>query len=325
MKLKDKVLRKEWIVACKAEEVMDEPKKVVIMGESVVLYRTEEGVHALRDLCIHRGAALSLGCIKGDKLVCPYHAWEFNKEGVCTKIPQLPEGKAIPLKARVEKYGCIERYGLIFVNLENENPDLFEYKEFEDSSMHHVIWISDVVLANPPRIIENFLDVSHLAFVHQDYLGSPDKAIIGDHKVHKGPNSIYSDEISVFQPDSDGTGVTRDMSYKYEILNPLTTRFRKYDVHTNECMCLLITVLPVEEEKSIIYGIISVDYDNRGTDDEMREFQDMIFAQDKPIVENQKPENLPLDLQVELSLKCDALSIAYRKYLVELGVTYGTA
>ena len=41
MKLKDKVLRKEWIVACKAEEVMDEPKKVVIMGESVVQYRTE--------------------------------------------------------------------------------------------------------------------------------------------------------------------------------------------------------------------------------------------------------------------------------------------
>lgn len=51
----------------------------------------------------------------------------------------------------------------------------------------------------------------------------------------------------------------------------------------------------------------------------------MIFAQDKPILENQKPEDLPLDLKVELSLKCDRASIAYRQYLAELGVKLGTA
>jgi phenylpropionate dioxygenase-like ring-hydroxylating dioxygenase large terminal subunit len=89
-------------------------------------------------------------------------------------------------------------------------------------------------------------------------------------------------------------------------------------------MTILLTILPVTEGKSIAYGIMSFNYETGTTDQETIEFQDMIFAQDKPIVENQKPELLPLDLQVELSLKCDRMSIAYRKYLKKLGVTLGT-
>ncbi|CAM3648781.1 hypothetical protein BRIN106911_23270 [Brevibacillus invocatus] len=72
-------------------------------------------------------------------------------------------------------------------------------------------------------------------------------------------------------------------------------------------------------------GVISFNYELNLSDKEINQFQDQIFAQDKPIVENQKPEDLPLDLQVELSLKCDRVSIAYRQYLAEMGVKLGTA
>ena len=38
-----------------------------LFGEAVVSWRTSDGrVHAMRDLCIHRGTALSLGWIAGD-------------------------------------------------------------------------------------------------------------------------------------------------------------------------------------------------------------------------------------------------------------------
>lgn len=84
-------------------------------------------------------------------------------------------------------------------------------------------------------------------------------------------------------------------------------------------------IQPVTEGKSIAHGIISFNYDTGTTDEETVKFQDMIFAKDKPIVENQKPEDLPLDLQVELSLKSDRMSIAYRQYLKKIGVTLGTA
>jgi phenylpropionate dioxygenase-like ring-hydroxylating dioxygenase large terminal subunit len=47
--------------------------------------------------------------------------------------------------------------------------------------------------------------------------------------------------------------------------------------------------------------------------------------QDVPIMESQKPERLPLDLQQELHLRCDRTSIAYRQWLNELGLTFGTS
>lgn len=59
-------------------------------------------------------------------------------------------------------------------------------------------------------------------------------------------------------------------------------------------------------------------------DEPFIEFQDTTFYQDLDIVQSQKPELLPLDLQAELHLKSDVLTIAYRKWLNELGVENGT-
>src|SRR5205807_297825 len=56
---------------------------------------------------------------------------------------------------------------------------------------------------------------------------------------------------------------------------------------------------------------------------EMVDYQDRIFAQDRPILESQRPELLPLDLQAELHLRSDRTAIAYRRWLRELGVRTG--
>jgi phenylpropionate dioxygenase-like ring-hydroxylating dioxygenase large terminal subunit len=45
----------------------------------------------------------------------------------------------------------------------------------------------------------------------------------------------------------------------------------------------------------------------------------MISSQDVPIVESQRPELLPLDLQSELHLRSDRTAIAYRKWLRQVG------
>jgi phenylpropionate dioxygenase-like ring-hydroxylating dioxygenase large terminal subunit len=59
-------------------------------------------------------------------------------------------------------------------------------------------------------------------------------------------------------------------------------------------------------------------------DDETRSFEDAITPQDISIVESQRPELLPLDLQAELHLRSDRTAIAYRKWLKQLGLTFGT-
>lgn len=327
MIINDAVLRKEWIVACLASELTEQPRQVFIMGERVVLFRTEEGVHAFKDLCVHRGAALSLGCVKNGQLVCPYHAWEYNTAGECTKIPQLSPDQAIPSKAKATVYGCKEQYGLIWVNLEHTdgNAPFFPFPEFEDDAFHKVMWGPQVVSAKPPRIIENFLDVGHLAVVHEGYLGVEDHTEIGDYRVIRDENGIRSEEIEVFQPDPDGSGVAKNVYYTYAIDRPMTVHFTKRDRETGNLMSILLTVQPRDAETSVAYGVMCFNYETGNSDEDTVKFQDMIFAQDKPVVENQKPEDLPLDLQVELSLKCDRVSIAYRQYLKELGIQWGTA
>ena len=322
--IQDKVLLEDWVVVCPSTDVSDKPIQVIVMGERLVVFRTDNGVQIFKDLCIHRGAALSLGEVKNNCLVCPYHAWEFNHDGACVKIPQLPEGGTIPAKAKAIVYTSQERYGYIWVNFAGNNPEFFSYEPMEAEGWRNIIWGPQEVTAKPPRIVENFLDVGHLAIVHQGSLGDEDHLQIEDYAVKQVGDRLVSDEIAIYQPNPDGTGEGRFVYYTYEILRPLTVLFTKKDREKNTRMTIILSIRPKTEDTSVAYGIMSFDYDTGLTDQEHIEFQDHIFSEDKPVVENQKPEELPLDLQIELSLVSDRMSIAYRKYLKELGVVLGT-
>ncbi len=87
---------------------------------------------------------------------------------------------------------------------------------------------------------------------------------------------------------------------------------------------MYFTVTPVAERSSIAWAYVAMDY-GTVSDEQAIAFQDLITGQDIPIVESQRPELLPLDLQAELHLRSDRTAIAYRKWLRQLGVTFGTA
>ena len=63
--------------------------------------------------------------------------------------------------------------------------------------------------------------------------------------------------------------------------------------------------------------------DSQSTIGFIRQFAQTIFAQDLPIIENQHPKRLPLDPQAETPIRSDRASILYRRWLSDLGVTYG--
>ncbi len=63
--------------------------------------------------------------------------------------------------------------------------------------------------------------------------------------------------------------------------------------------------------------------DDENTRAGIRRFGQTIFAQDKPILENQCPKRLPLDPRVETPIRADKSAIMYRRWLSDLGVTYG--
>jgi vanillate O-demethylase monooxygenase subunit len=325
-KLRDPVLHNEWHSAMKVEELEDKPKQIILLGERVVLFRTSDGkAHALRDLCIHRGAALSLGEVKDDLLVCRYHGWHYDKEGHCVCIPAQPKERKIPAKAVAEAYLCEERYGLIWVNVGTPAADIPYFAEYGDVGFRSVISGPYQVKAAAPRIVENFLDFSHLMWVHSGLLGSPDYSDIPNYKVIRHENGLSTEEVPIYQPHADASGQATLNLYVKEALRPLTGKFKKTNRDTGEVITMLLNTRPVSDKETICYIVISRNFALDMPDQKYVEFQDLVMSQDVEVIESQEPEHLPLDLQAELSLKSDQMSIAYRQWLKELGVTIGTA
>ena len=125
----DPVLSHEWLVVAMSDEIgTQQPHKVTVLGEDIVLWRSETGIHAFRDLCIHRGTALSLGRVEDGNLVCPYHGWQYEGSGQCVRIPAQPD-LPIPTKARAHSYACQERYGLVWLALNDPKADIPMYPE----------------------------------------------------------------------------------------------------------------------------------------------------------------------------------------------------
>lgn len=64
---------------CKSEEVPDNSVKVIsIQGSNILVCRTNNQLFALDNSCPHRGASLSKGEIKGTKIICYMHDFEYD-------------------------------------------------------------------------------------------------------------------------------------------------------------------------------------------------------------------------------------------------------
>ena len=115
------VEHRHWHPVALSTAVADAPVAVQLLDQPLVLWRDVAGtVQAWTDRCPHRGAALSLGCIRhgaeGSQLECPYHGWQFNPGGQVVAIPALP-GFAPPAAHRATVHACTERHGLVWVRL----------------------------------------------------------------------------------------------------------------------------------------------------------------------------------------------------------------
>jgi phenylpropionate dioxygenase-like ring-hydroxylating dioxygenase large terminal subunit len=238
------------------------------------------------------------------------------------KIPAHPD-QTPPTKAKVKTYQVQERYGWLWVCMGEPKHDIPYFAEWEDDSYRKIFCGPYAYNASGPRAVENFLDVAHFPFVHEGYLGDRDHTEISDYEVVTDETGITAKDIKIWQPDPDGTGIGKDVTYTYRVYRPLTVYFVK--TTAGPSFAIYFSVTPVEETKCLGWMCMVMNYGHEIPEEQLRAFQDEVTGQDIPIVESQRPERLPLDLQAELHLRCDRTSIAYRKWLNELGLTFGTA
>jgi phenylpropionate dioxygenase-like ring-hydroxylating dioxygenase large terminal subunit len=319
----DPVLINDWHIVARSEEIGEgEVKAASLLGEDLVLWRTQGQLMAWKDLCIHRGARLSLGAVTGNHLACPYHGWEYAASGQCMRFPAHPE-QVPPPKARAFAYVVKEQYGLVWVSLGQPEREVATFPEWEDPTFRKVYCGPYTLKATGPRAIENFLDVAHFPFVHGGLLGDAARPEVADYEAEITPEGVIARDVRIFQPDPDTSGQGALVTYTYRVLRPLTAYFTKTSAGPRFAAFFAIT--PVEEKLSVGWLLLALNYRYDVDDSVLSGFEDAIMAQDIPVVESQRPELLPLDLQEELHLRSDRVAIAYRRYLKECGMRLGVS
>jgi len=166
-------LRDQWYVGAWSDEVSDKPLARTMLGDSIVFYRTPNGkVVALEDRCAHRRLPLSVGSVIGDTIQCAYHGLVYDSAGTCIKIPGQD---SVPAGARVRSYPVVERNQFVSVWMGDparaDESAAISFPRLGDPQWSHSKVRLDVG-ANYLLIIDNLLDLSHVAYVHNSTIGN---------------------------------------------------------------------------------------------------------------------------------------------------------
>lgn len=169
----DMWIRNAWYVAAFSKELPSGLLSRTILGVKVVFYRRQDGaVTALEDKCSHRRLPLSFGYQQGDNLVCGYHGLVFAPDGKCVAIPGQ---QRIPPAACVRTFAVEEANGLIWIWMgEAQSADLSLLPDV--SRMGDPEWVPSEgychLEADYRLLVDNLLDLSHVAFVHGRTIGN---------------------------------------------------------------------------------------------------------------------------------------------------------
>ncbi|GAB5560185.1 MAG: molybdenum cofactor-independent xanthine hydroxylase subunit HpxD [Synoicihabitans sp.] len=328
------VLAQRWFPIAYSDEVIDKPLARTLLDQELIIYRTtNQQVVVAKDLCIHRGVPLRLGWQEGDELVCAYHGFRYASDGRCTKVPALPNLKP-PSKLCLFTYPVQERYGLIWTCLSstpaNELPD---WPELEDKAYRMMHFEPPVWNCSAGRQLENFLDVVHFSWIHCGSFGNREEPEVHPYEVERTPTGLHIEypylaanpEGSTVSTEEAEASATIQRWMVYDVHIPFGCRLR-VDYGDNRVHTIFDYAAPISRNQTLIFFFIARNFDHHVPAEELLDWERRILAEDKPIVENQQPEDLPLDLTEEFHLRCDRTSTVFRQALGELGLgkTYTT-
>jgi phenylpropionate dioxygenase-like ring-hydroxylating dioxygenase large terminal subunit len=260
--------------------VTERPHATTVLGERLVLWRdSRRVVHAFRDVCVHRGTALSLGRVAADEIVCPYHGWCYRGDATCSVIPQLENPTRVPAKARVATYRSQERYGLVWVALDDPRWPLAEVPDREGPSWRTVRTGPFKWRCDASRQIENFTDFGHFAFVHEGLLGDPAQAVVAPYSVHAAGHVLRYEYV---RPDAPNTEDFPVFAAEERKAPTRTTRYALHLPYTivehidwggDEKMLYFFASQPVAEDSCVGYCLVARNYNLDQPDEVMQAFE----------------------------------------------------
>ncbi|NKN39745.1 aromatic ring-hydroxylating dioxygenase subunit alpha [Agrobacterium sp. a22-2] len=219
------------------------------------------------------------------------------------------------------------RYGCLFTTLGTPRKDIVHIEEAGESDRRFVPcgWVT--MRASGLRVVENFLDMAHFPFVHTDILGSEPHTEVPHYlsEIRRDVDEVWATNCTFFQPRIAATEDKGDFVHlTYRVPSPFVVMlYRVCPTSPNRLDAIALFIQPMEEglcrAQPVMYLV-----DNISPHKALLNFEQVIFLQDRIIVENQRPLLLPLEPRAEIPTRADSSSIAYRRWLKEKGVRFGT-
>jgi len=147
--------------------------------ESVLLIRQPDGVfRAYYNVCPHRGTRLLAGPDgHAQRIVCPYHGWQFDGAGNCTDVPNAGDFRqGTPCgKKRLSEIRCEELFGFVWFTMDPKAPTLGDYLgrtvveqigSYRMENMVRVLNMTAAATCNWKIITDNFNEAYHVQILH---------------------------------------------------------------------------------------------------------------------------------------------------------------
>jgi len=220
------------------------------------------------------------------------------------------------------------RYGYIWTTLGTPATDLLPIPEADEADRRVIVCGAISVKTSGLRIVENFLDMAHFPFVHTDILGAEPHTEVMQYttEIRRDVDEVWATNCQFFQPQAALSATGGIMTqYMYRVANPFATILYKTCPNAaNRWDVICLFVQPLDPDRCRAHPVMFL-IDDVSPLTDLIHFQQLIFLQDRIILENQRPTLLPLEPRAEIPTRADATSIAYRRWLKEKGVTYGTS
>jgi len=236
-------------------------------------------------------------------------------------MPSRPADAPIPASARAEAYRVQEKYGMVWIAKEEPAADIPHYPGdvFDKPGWKSFVAYRKVWNTSAARAVENFMDFSHFPYVHTNILGTEATAEIAPYEVEKRDDGLFYYLEQEEPSDLYGAGGKQRIRYEYTLVVPFTIHLKKIELDTGYETIISQLTLPLTSKTTELFVTIVRNHALDERDTPFKDFTCNIMEQDRPVVESQRPEELPDSLREELHIKVpDAASLLYRQRLASL-------
>ncbi|MGI9371583.1 MAG: aromatic ring-hydroxylating oxygenase subunit alpha, partial [Hyphomicrobiales bacterium] len=218
----EKIFSRTWAYAGFMEDISEPGQYLTVqagLNNIFIIMGRDRRLRAFHNICRHRGTQLIRAVGKTQKaLSCPYHDWTYDLEGNLISVPEEQEQfKDLDKSCLGLKPASVDLWrGMLFVHPEPDagsitqwfgdvEPHLGPHK-VEELVEYEEARTSYEIKANWKIVVENYIDVYHLAHLHSGTLAMYDHAkaeygFVGPHYAFWEPLSAdYAADIEANAP-----------------------------------------------------------------------------------------------------------------------------